>query len=185
MAIFDLDNARNVVEALSEQFPNNKIIFVPIDIRHKQDFEKAFQLIVDQFGRIDGIINAAGILNESNAEKTMGVNVIGVINGTQIALDHMSVAKGGRGGLIVNVASVLGLDYLYTIPIYTASKHAVIGYTRSVADKRFESIYGVKFVVICPGFTSTPLVDEIDKSLHTQDMVEDHLKFVAKRGLQT
>lgn len=173
------------MKVLHEQFPENKIIFVRIDIRQKQDFEKAFKLVVDQFGHIDGVINTAGILCESSAEKTFGVNVIGMINGTQVTLDHMSVAKGGRGGLIVNVASVLGLDYLYTIPIYTASKHAVIGYTRSVADKRFENMFGVKFVTICPGFTSTPLVNEIDKSLHTQDMVEEHLKFVAKHGLQT
>lgn len=170
---------------LRKQFPSKTIILSEIDVRHRQNFEKAFHTAVDHFERIDGIINAAGIIEESCAEDVIGVNVIGVINGTQIALDHMSTAKGGRGGLIVNIASVLGLDYVYTFPIYTASKHAVVGYTRSMADKKIENRFGVKFVTICPGFTSTPLIDDIDKVLPTEDMREDHLNFVAKRGLQT
>lgn len=156
-----------------------------VDIRNKPDFEKAFQLIADQFEHIDGIINAAGIVKESSAEDTIGVNVIGVINGTQIALDHMSVSNGGQGGSIVNVASVLGLDYLYTIPIYNASKHAVIGYTRSMADKKYEHLFGVKFVIICPGFTNTNLVHGINNCLYVENLAEENIDFVAKRGMQT
>lgn len=185
MAIFDLADARNVVELLRTQFPSKTIIFRKIDVRHRQEYAKAFQSVIDQFERIDGIINAAGIIKESSAEDVIGVNVIGVMNGTQIALDHMSVAKGGQGGLIVNIASVLGLDYFYTMPIYNASKHAVVGYTRSMADQKFEKTFGVKFVTICPGFTSTSLVDEIDKGLYTEDLREDLANFVAKRGIQT
>lgn len=44
----------------------------------------------------------------------------------------MSIEKGGHGGIIVNVSSVCGLDALFANPIYTATKHAVIGFTRSL-----------------------------------------------------
>lgn len=185
MAIFDLDDPRNVVEQLCTQFSSKRIIFIRIDVRNRQDFEKAFQSTVDQFESVDGIINSAGIVRETSPEDTIGVNVIGVINSTQVALEHMSVEKGGRGGFIVNIASVLGLDYVYTIPLYNASKHAVVGYTRSMADKKLENIFGVKFVTICPGFTDTPLLDEFDKVLHTEEMKEEHVNFIAKRGMQT
>lgn len=156
-----------------------------VDVRHRQDFAKAFQSVVDQFESIDGIINGAGVVKESSADATIGINTLGVIYGTEIALEHMSVSKGGRGGLIVNIASVLGLDYLYSIPLYTASKHAVVGYTRAMADEKFETMFGVKFVTICPGFTDTPLVSEIAVDLYSPDFEEDLNAFAEKRGVQT
>lgn len=49
---------------------------------------------------------------------------------TYAAIDFMSTAKGGRGGLVANVASVVGLDAVFSTPAYAASKHGVIGLTR-------------------------------------------------------
>lgn len=184
MAILDLNDPNDVVKQLCIQFPSETIIFVEVNVRRKNDFAKSVQTVIDQFKYIDGFINAAGIVEEMSADDTIGVNVIGVINGTQIALDHMSISKGGRGGLIVNIASVLGLDYFYTVPIYCASKHAVVAYTRSMADEKFESIFGVKFVTICPGFTKTSLIEQI-RGLYIDDLTEVHANFIAKRGLQT
>lgn len=58
---------------------------------------------------------------------------IGVINSTNIGVEYMSVSKGYDGGTIINVASVAGLDAIYSIPAYTASKHGVIGFTECLA----------------------------------------------------
>lgn len=173
------------MEHLRTLYPTKTISFTKIDVRQRQDFEKAFQSVVERFGRIDGIVNGAGIVKESSAEDVIGVNVIGVINGTQIALDHMNIARGGQGGMIVNIASALGLDVHFTLPIYSASKHAVVGYTRSMADEKFENKFGVKFVTICPGFTSTPLVNGIDEGLYEEGSKEHLTDFVAKVGIQT
>lgn len=49
---------------------------------------------------------------------------------TYTALDVMSKEHGGRGGIVVNISSVMGVDHMYSIPAYTASKHGVIGLTR-------------------------------------------------------
>lgn len=54
------------------------------------------------------------------------------------AIEAMSKTNGGRGGIVVNLSSVLGLDYLYCAPAYVASKHGVIGLTRS---------FGVSFTI--------------------------------------
>lgn len=57
---------------------------------------------------------------------------VGVINFTQVAVDFMSIEKGGRGGIIANVSSLCGVDALFANPVYTATKHAVVGFTRSL-----------------------------------------------------
>lgn len=51
---------------------------------------------------------------------------------TQTAVDLMSREKGGNGGTIVNVSSVCGLDSIFAQPIYNATKHGIIGFTRSL-----------------------------------------------------
>lgn len=60
---------------------------------------------------------------------------IGLINTSLIAMNAMSVSNGGRGGIILNVASIAGLTVLQYCPIYNASKHGVVGFTRSMAGR--------------------------------------------------
>lgn len=55
------------------------------------------------------------------------------MNMTYAAVEYMAVENGGKGGIIVNVASVCGLDYIFNVPAYNASKHGVIGFTRTLA----------------------------------------------------
>lgn len=56
------------------------------------------------------------------------------MNANYAALDLMSTEKGvGRGGIVCNIASVMGIDHFFSIPAYVASKHGVIGFTRSFA----------------------------------------------------
>lgn len=57
---------------------------------------------------------------------------LGVIYCTQTAVNLMSREKGGNGGIIVNVSSVCGLDSVFAQPIYNATKHGIVGFTRSL-----------------------------------------------------
>lgn len=101
-------------------------------------------------------------------------------------MNAMSKANGGNGGLIVNIASVAGFEVAPGIPIYNATKHGVVGFTRSLAvsnhfhsidsnfDKRLKyfvifsheqhncyfSKHGVKFTIVCPGVTDTAFLAE-------------------------
>lgn len=109
----------------------------------------------------------------------------GVIYGTQVALDYMSVEKGGKGGMIVNVSSICGFDYFYNLPSYVASKHGVVGYTRCMAHENFATIFGVKFVTICPGVTDTSLIGDFSKLIYHQNFLEDTVQAHRDRGYQT
>ncbi|TNM85491.1 hypothetical protein fugu_007762 [Takifugu bimaculatus] len=74
-----------------------------------------------------------GINNEKNWGKTIEVNLTSVISGTYLALEHMSREHGKGGGIIINVSSMAAFFHSPHQPVYTATKHGVIGFTRAMA----------------------------------------------------
>ena len=113
-------------------------------------------------GPIDIQVNSAGIstampLHRMTLEvwnEAIAVNATGVFLCTQAMAGPMAEAGWGR---IVNVASVAGLSGAKYISAYAASKHAVIGFTRSVADELAPK--GVTVNAVCPGYVDTPMTD--------------------------
>ncbi|XP_073332441.1 15-hydroxyprostaglandin dehydrogenase [NAD(+)] isoform X2 [Pagrus major] len=122
----------------------------------------AFQSTVDKFGHLDIVINNAGINNEKNWEKTIQVNLTSVIKGTYLALEHMSKEYGKEGGTIINVSSMAAFLHSPHQPVYTATKHGVIGFTRAIADASSQGDYGVRINVLCPAFVDTPLLHSVE-----------------------
>ncbi|PVD19627.1 hypothetical protein C0Q70_20117 [Pomacea canaliculata] len=109
------------------------VFFHPADVSDGEQHKAAFGIAVSKFETVDICVNNAGILKESNWEKLMAINVGAVIRGSLLALEHMRCDRGGRGGVIINVASIVGLTVTPVSPTYCASKHAVIGFTTSWA----------------------------------------------------
>lgn len=72
---------------------------------------------------------------------------MGVINVTQAAIEFMGKPNGGNGGIVMNIASVSGLDCVGVWPVYTASKHGVVGLTRSYAVSLLQSCFACFFFV--------------------------------------
>lgn len=77
---------------------------------------------------------------------------------TFAAINHMSVRNGGHGGTVVNVASVAAIYPFNRSPVYCGTKGAVLAFTRSLSDETLNGELGMKFVVVCPGYTHTGLV---------------------------
>lgn len=102
-----------------------------------------------------------------------------------IAIEHMGIEKGGRGGMIVNMASIVGLAPVSCLPMYCASKYGVIGFTRSLAEERLVSELGIKFIVICPGGTETKMFHISELKLFGKNAKEELAEFVTKVGVQT
>ena len=98
----------------------------------------------------------------------------------------MSVKKGGHGGMIVNVASTIGLDPFYRTPIYCASKSGVIAFTRSLADQALAPEFGIKFVVTCPGITMTEMIREAQPQMFGSSVIGDEFRrIISQYGIQT
>jgi len=164
IAILDLDDPKNVTQSLRSKFSNQNVVFIKTDVTKKEQVQSAFTEVVSKFSFIDFVVANAGILRERDYELTIKVNLLGFLHTTFTAIDFMKKEK-GRGGAIISIASVAGLDGFYAGPTYSATKHAVVGFNKSISDEFYFNKYGIKFITICPSFTETPILNDLENNL--------------------
>ncbi|XP_034539716.1 15-hydroxyprostaglandin dehydrogenase [NAD(+)] [Notolabrus celidotus] len=183
VAILDVNETagKSLHEALTKQHGQGKTLFLTCDITSEEQTKAAFQTAAETFGGMDILCNNAGILNETTWEKSVSINLMGVIRGTYLALEHMNKLNGGRGGVIVNTASMAGLGPLPSCPVYTATKHGVIGFTRAMAAASTASGYGVRLNAVCPSFVQTELFSNILDRLGNLSHLADATKEMAEK----
>lgn len=156
-AVLDLDGAAAVAVAGAAG------LGVETDVADADSVEHAFASVVDTFGRIDVLVNNAGITGSDEAaaclqtpvdewDRVHGVNVRGPFLCTRAALPTM-VAQGR--GHVITVASVAGLVVFPERCAYTASKGAALMFAKSVAVDYAE--VGIRSNAVCPGFVDTPM----------------------------
>ncbi|KAK7790305.1 hypothetical protein R5R35_007895 [Gryllus longicercus] len=164
------DVGETLVQQLSEKYGKDRVIFCNCDVTDYPQYEESFQTTVSVFGGLDVVINNAGIMNDRFWELEVDVNLNGVIRGTLLALRFMGKDRGGRGGTVVNTGSNVVVKPYVSIPIYTATKHAIIGFTRSFGDPYHMNMTGVRVIGICPGATESDLISsEVKKQLLSSD----------------
>ena len=157
------ETVRLVKEAGSEG------IFVKTDVANENDVRSLVEKTVKQYNRLDYAFNNAGIeemttpLVDQTSEvfdQIMNVNVKGVWLSMKYEIPEM-IRTGG--GAIVNTSSGAGVVGYPQQPIYIASKHAVLGLTKSAALEYAKS--GIRINAIAPGVTETEMVQRVDKQL--------------------
>lgn len=159
----DLDREAGEAAAAALVGEGLRAAFRVHDVTDRGQAREVVAHLMEAYGRLDVAVHNAGIQGPSvpavayPAEdwlRVLDVNLHGVWYGTQAALRPMLDA--GRGA-IVNVASVAGLVGFPLHAAYAASKHAVMGLTRTVALE--VAARGVRVNAVCPGFTQTPMVE--------------------------
>ncbi|NKC15038.1 MAG: SDR family NAD(P)-dependent oxidoreductase [Gammaproteobacteria bacterium] len=157
----DLSAAFNDVEG--------DIMIHAADVTGEAQVEHMMKTAAGHFGGIDGVFNNAGIEGATQPieeypldvyEQVMAVNVKGVFLGIKHAISHLR-ARGG--GAIVNTASTAGLRGSPLLPAYNASKHAVIGLTRSTAEGHGR--HGIRTNAVCPAPIHTRMMRAIESGM--------------------
>ncbi|XP_055840420.1 fat body protein 2-like [Episyrphus balteatus] len=172
-----LENMENL-RKLQAEASNVNVLSVQMDITNRQSIEKGMKDIALQIKQIDLLINSAGVLMDRDVETTIAVNLTGLINTCLMALPLMDKTQMGRGGLIVNLASVYGLEPNGALAVFSAAKHGVIGFTRSMSDETIQRRTGVSMIAALPGLTQSELMMNLrDKTTldTTKELVEQML----------
>ncbi|XP_028838424.1 15-hydroxyprostaglandin dehydrogenase [NAD(+)]-like [Denticeps clupeoides] len=185
VALLDVDKnaGQEAVSAFDEEFGAGRSVFCCCDVSSEVQFRDAFEKSTQLFGGLDIICNNAGIVNESDWEKAVAVNLNGVIRGTFLALELMKKENGGRGGVIVNIASMAGLGPHAVAPVYTASKHGVVGFSRAIAEASTVLGYGVRINVLCPGFVQTTIFASLEKDEALEKLRNQRGKLLESWGI--
>ncbi|WP_190813933.1 oxidoreductase [Saccharopolyspora pogona] len=142
----------------SRAAPLDDVTFFDLDVASDASVTAAVRQVVDRFGRIDVLVNNAGIgltgaAEENSVAQAQGVfdiNVFGVMRMTKAVLPHMRSRGEGR---IINLSSIFGLIPAPYLAAYAASKHAVEGYSESLDHEVRE--HGVRVLLVEPGGTNT------------------------------
>lgn len=146
-----------------------RALFIQTDVRDETSVARAVEGAVQHFGRLDFAVNSAGIggdmapleaTNQDVWDSVMAINARGVWLGMRYQIPAM-LASGG--GAIVNLSSIYGLAGKAAHHAYVASKHAVVGMTRSVALEY--AARGIRVNALCAGVTRTPAMSQAEKAM--------------------
>ncbi|KVG41508.1 3-hydroxyacyl-CoA dehydrogenase [Burkholderia ubonensis] len=163
------------------------------DVTSEADGQAALAATLDAFGRIDGLVNCAGV---APGEKVVGrdgphrlasfaravsINLVGTFNMIRLAADAMSkqdADANGERGVIVNTASIAAFDGQIGQAAYAASKSGVVGMTLPIA--RELARFGIRVVTIAPGIFATPMMTGMPQDV--QDSLGRSVPFPSRLG---
>ncbi|XP_072446280.1 15-hydroxyprostaglandin dehydrogenase [NAD(+)]-like [Chiloscyllium punctatum] len=167
--------------AFGQIYGIENILFLPCDVTSENQLKDCFSKTLEKFQKLDIVCNNAGIFDEQNWENCLSINLVSVIKGTYLGIQHMSKETGGKGGVIVNIASLAGLIPFLFGPVYSASKYGVVGFTASLSLTCLEK-HGVRLQVLCPVFVDTKILTDL-KSVKTPDEKEKLEMMIANLGV--
>jgi len=149
---------------LREKFGDDKVAFIRCDVTKKDELIALYDNCERHFdAKVEIFCNNAGInSNVAGWRRCMDINIIAAMEAAELVLERMSLEKGGKGGLLVNTASLAGIlhsrvKYLHS---YFASKHAVVSMTRTLGSNETFKETGVKVQCICPAFADTAILND-------------------------
>ena len=173
-------------QKLIEVANSNNCNYEVCDVSNYKLVEKSIKKIIDNFGRIDVLINNAGLwiqeeleLNDSDRiNSVVDVNLLGVINCSKAVIPIM---KNNKEGLIININSQAGINHKAERVVYNATKWGVTGFSKSLQDEVAK--YGIRVTNVMPGMMKTNMFKKMniqknmDNGLDTKEVAR-LIKFI-------
>jgi NAD(P)-dependent dehydrogenase (short-subunit alcohol dehydrogenase family) len=187
VVVSDVNTTDGEATAHSLTEAGHEALFIPCDVTRAIQVESLVRRTISTFGRLDYAVNNAGVggdmtptdlREEATWDMVMNVNLKGVWLSMKYELAPMLEQAYGS---IVNVSSAAGLVGFRHASAYSASKHGVVGLTRSAALEYARK--NIRVNAVCPGFTETPMVAEMQAS--NPKMVEATINTIPMRRLGT
>ncbi len=158
------------MDALKEELEGYgaKVVFVQGDVSNFEDTEKMVKETIETLGKIDVLVNNAGItkdglimrMKKEDFESVININLVGTFNVTRNVIPYMIKQKSGR---IINVSSVVGVTGNAGQTNYSASKAGIIGFTKSLAKE--VASRNILVNAIAPGFIATSMTEVLSDSV--------------------
>lgn len=163
---------RSKLEEVAKPFRDDQFMIAEADVSNEDEVKELISRTVEKFGRLDVLVNNAGVVAESDVgtlttddwRRVMATDVDGVFYASRAAIPHLKTSRGS----IVNVSSVSGIGGDWGMAAYNAAKGAVTNLTRAMAMDHGKD--GVRVNAVCPSLTPTGM---------TEDMMDDD-KLIAK-----
>ena len=163
-------SAKTDIKTLTKEFEDLgvKVLLVKADVSNKEEAEGLVNQTIEKFGKIDVLVNNAGItkdnllmrMSEEDFEKVLDINLKGTFLITKFATKYMMKK---RCGSIVNLASVVGVAGNAGQCNYSASKAGVIGFTKSIAKELASR--NIRANAVAPGFIKTDMTDVLSDNV--------------------
>lgn len=172
------------IEALVSEIAEagGRAIAVQTDVTKREDFQRLIDVAIQTYGRIDVLINNAGVMPLSPLDRVkvgewdqmINVNLKGVLYGVAAALPHMIAQKSGH---IINVASVAGHKLFGGSAVYSATKFAVRAFSEGLRQEM--APHNIRTTILSPGAVKTELLDHISE----KDVQQANRDYVGQVGV--
>lgn len=173
------------LESVKKQIEENKVecLVVKGDVSNFEDCEEVVKQTIEKFGKVDVLVNNAGItkdmllmrMKKEDFEQVIDVNLIGTFNMTKNVIQSMLKARSGR---IINISSVVGVSGNAGQTNYSASKAGIIGFTKSLAKE--VASRGILVNAVAPGFIETSMTEVLK-----EDVKEEIAKSIPLKRMGT
>lgn len=175
---FELTLASRTAEKVEAAAAELGATAIAADVSKPEDCERVVHEHVQRAGGLDLLVNSAGIGIAARVEdaqlkhidRQLGINLRGLVLVSQAAIPHLRETR----GWIVNLASIAGTQPVPILPIYAATKAAVISLTHSLNADLDDD--GVRAIALCPGFVDTPMAEfaglSSDEMIRPEDCAE-------------